>query len=47
MTGEHSFVNLDVRRIWISTDVSINGGAINADVDINPYVVTAAIGWRF
>lgn len=47
MVGERAFVNLDVRHIWINSDVSINGGAINADVDINPTVVTAAIGWRF
>lgn len=47
MTGEHTFLNLDVRKIWINTDVSINGGAINADVDINPYVVSASVGYRF
>jgi len=47
-TSEHWFVNFDVRKIWINTDVTIQaGGAIHADVDINPYVVTAAIGYRF
>jgi outer membrane protein len=47
-TSEHWFVNLDVRKIWINTDVTIQaGGAIHADVDIDPYVVTAAVGYRF
>lgn len=47
-TSEHWFVNFDVRKIWINTDVTIQAGAaIHADVDINPYVVTAAVGYRF
>lgn len=41
-------LNVDVRKIWISTDVTLTAGAtINADVDINPLVVTVATGYRF
>lgn len=45
---DHWALNFDVRRIWINTDVTISG-AINAtdEVDINPWVVTTAIGYRF
>jgi outer membrane protein len=45
---EHWFVNFDVRRIWINTDVTISG-AINAtdEVDIDPWVVSTSIGYRF
>lgn len=45
---EHWFVNFDVRRIWINTDVTITG-AVNAndEVDINPWVVSTSIGYRF
>lgn len=45
---DHWGVNFDVRRIWINTDVTISG-AINAtdSVDINPWVVTTAIAYRF
>lgn len=39
-------LNLDARRLWINTDVTVNG-AVEADVDINPWVVTAAVGYRF
>lgn len=45
---DHWAVNVDVRKIWISTDVTLTAGAtINADVDINPLVVTVATGYRF
>ncbi|MEZ5939267.1 MAG: OmpW family outer membrane protein [Hyphomonadaceae bacterium] len=42
-------VNVDVRKIWIQSDVTIMAGAtrIDADVDINPLVVTAGLGYRF
>lgn len=43
---EHWGVNFDVRRIWIATDVTING-TIEDSVDINPFVVTTAIAYRF
>lgn len=45
---DHWGFNLDVRRIWIDTDVTISG-AINAtdQVDINPYVVSTGIAYRF
>lgn len=46
--NEHWALNFDVRRIWISTDVTISG-AINAadSVDIDPWVVTTAVAYRF
>lgn len=45
---DHRGVNLDVRRIWIDTDVTISG-AINAtdSVDINPWVVSTSVAYRF
>lgn len=46
---EHWFVNFDVRRIWINTDVDIDTtlGPVTADVDIDPWVVSTSIGYRF
>lgn len=38
------FVNFDVKKIFLSTDVALNGGSINADVDIDPWVFGAGIG---
>lgn len=43
---EHWGVNVDVRRMWISTDVTING-TTQDEVDINPWVVSTAIAYRF
>jgi outer membrane protein len=41
-------VNVDARRIWISTDVKIRG-AVNANdsVDVNPWVLTTGVAYRF
>ncbi len=41
------FLNFDVKKIWINTDVKINGGAIRADVDIDPWVIGFGAGYRF
>ncbi|MGD8496228.1 MAG: OmpW family outer membrane protein [Gemmatimonadales bacterium] len=38
------FVNLDVKKVFLSTDVALNGGSINANVDVNPWVFGAGIG---
>lgn len=46
---KHWSLNLDVRKVWISTDVTLTAGAatIAADVDIHPLIVTAGTGYRF
>lgn len=43
---EHWGVNFDVRRIWINTDVTING-TIQDEVDIDPWVVSTSVAYRF
>ena len=40
-------LNLDVKKIWINSDVKFNGGAIKADVDIDPWIIGAGIGYTF
>lgn len=40
-------INIDVKKVWINTDVSINGGAVTADVDIDPWIFGLGIGYRF
>lgn len=39
--------NFDVKKLFLSTDVSINNGAITADVDIDPWIVGVGFGYRF
>lgn len=47
MLDEHWLVNLDVKKLFLNTDVSINGGAIKADVDIDPWIIGFGVGYRF
>lgn len=45
---DHWALNFDVRRIWINTDVTISGDIDASDqVDIDPWVVSTGIGYRF
>lgn len=45
--NEHWVLNADVKKIWISPDVTFNGGTIRADVDINPWVIGVGVGYKF
>ena len=45
--NDNWYANLDVKKIFLSTDVSINGGAINADVDLDPWIVGFGVGYKF
>ncbi len=45
---DHWSLNVDVRKVWISSDVTILAGAtLDASVDINPTIVTVGSGYRF
>ena len=39
--------NVDVKRVWLNTDVKINGGAVTADVDIDPWIFGVGFGYTF
>ena len=44
------FLNFDIKKLWLSTDVTVNAGAagtVGADVDINPWIVGVGMGRRF
>ena len=45
--ADNWYLNLDVKKIFLSTDVSMNGGTIRADVDIDPWIFGAGLGYRF
>lgn len=44
---EHWMLNLDVKKIFLNTDVSVNSGGVTADVDLDPWVVGFGVGYRF
>lgn len=41
------YFNVDVKRIWLNTDVSINSGAVTADVDIDPWVIGVGFTYAY
>ncbi|MFC7050454.1 OmpW/AlkL family protein [Emcibacter nanhaiensis] len=42
------YFNIDVKKLFLSTDVSIANGAVTApDVDIDPWIVGVGIGYLF
>lgn len=47
MLDEHWMLNADVKKIFFDTDVSVNNGAVTADVDLDPWVFGLGVGYRF
>ncbi|BBP05007.1 outer membrane protein [Sulfuriferula plumbiphila] len=44
---DHGYINLDVKKVYISTKVKTTAGAYVTDVDINPVIIGVGYGWRF
>lgn len=45
--NNRTWVNLDVKQIFLSTKAKINGGAITAKTGLDPLVAGIGIGYRF
>ena len=48
--NEKWFVNFDIKKVWINTDVTIDAGAlgtVTADADINPVILGIGVGYRY
>jgi outer membrane protein len=44
------FLNVDVKKLWLSTDATIRVNAtttVLADVDIDPWIIGVGFGYRF
>jgi outer membrane protein len=41
------FLNMDVKKIFVSTHASYTGSAATANVDVNPWLIGAGVGVRF
>jgi outer membrane protein len=39
--------NVDVKRLWLSPDVSVNGGAVRGEAELDPWIVGASVRYRF
>lgn len=41
-------VNIDVKKVFVSTDISVNGGVATApDTDLDPLIIGVGFGYRF
>ncbi|MEE9194708.1 MAG: OmpW family outer membrane protein [Alphaproteobacteria bacterium] len=41
-------LNIDVKKVFLDTDIVVNGGTINApDTDLDPWVIGIGFGYRF
>lgn len=45
--NENWGINLDVKKIWLNVDAELNGGAIQADIDMDPWVFGTGVSYRF
>ena len=41
------FLNLDIKKLFLNTDVTANGSSSSIGVDINPLIVGLGVGMRF
>jgi len=46
LTGPWS-LNVDVKKVWFSTDADINAGALKSDIDLDPWVVSLGFARKF
>lgn len=45
--NDHWGVNVDVKRIFVDVDATLNHGAVQANVDVDPWVIGAGVSYRF
>jgi outer membrane protein len=41
------YLNADVKKTWIETDASWKGTGITADVEVDPWIYSLGVGYRF
>lgn len=45
--GDGWYLNADVKKTWIDTDASWGASGITADVEIDPWIYSVGLGYRF
>ncbi len=45
--GSNWFANLDLKKLFVSTTAHINNNAVTANIDVDPWLVGAGLGYRF
>ncbi len=45
--GQGWYLNADVKHVWLNTDASWGDGTVHADVDVDPWIFSLGVGYRF
>ena len=45
--GDGWYLNADVKKTWLETDAKWAGTPVTADVDLDPWIFTVGVGYRF
>lgn len=40
-------LNLDVKKLWLDVDASVNNGAVKGEVELDPWIVGVGVSYRF
>jgi outer membrane protein len=47
VVSKHATINLDLKKIFYTTDATVNGGALKSNVNLDPWVPSVGVGWKF
>jgi outer membrane protein len=45
--GQGWYLNADVKKTWLDTEASWDGTPVTADVDVDPWIFSVGVGYRF
>lgn len=45
--GSGWYLNADVKKTWLDTEIAWNGTGVRADADLDPWIFSAGFGYRF
>lgn len=45
--GNGWYLNADVKKTWLDTDIRWNGTGVRASADLDPWIFSAGVGYRF
>lgn len=45
--NDHWGVNFDVKKLYLNIDGKLNGGAVRADIDLDPWIFGTGVSYRF
>jgi outer membrane protein len=40
-------INVDVKKVWLDTDVKVNGGALTSNVSLDPWLIGVGVAYKF